>query len=330
MAKKNNNTYQQMSDKQIINEFYSIPMTRLIFNVIILATFVTGFIIVGASQNDNAIWIALGLFALGAVLSATCRMGFSSENQALLADEMTRRYRDGKSHNRYYWLFKKEQELTGTIKQTGSAKVISIISVVLTVVNYLFSLLSALILMAFAAAFLVLAAFGYFLYIMGRAMGGNVLAELGLNLAELGKWPLKIAFKFAKLVLKLDIKSQDFTEVINDLQNAGSTSGTKAPVSETVAELRVYEYISLDHLVLRHCHWESVPNLTVRGNDIEVRGTLVCDPLVHKSDVDVNKTISDVTAEIESMLSKQLEKYFQDYPMAKKATYDIEIKGYIG
>ena len=321
-AKTQKSWIETMSDKGLIKFFYAIPWLNIIFSVIILGVFIAALNVIPETGEDDKLMVySLLLFFIGAILSATSRINFSSEKRKEIAAEMARRYSDGSDNRDYYWLFKREKELNGSIKRSGWTRLISVLSVIMMILTYVCSLFSVLILAAFASAFLVLSFAGCLL----RLVSSNTMAEIALSLINVGFFPLKLVFRFAKLVLKPNVHKEDFSSVITELDNY---SKTDKPVSKSVAETRLWSYISVNSIYIPHCSWSG--GADVNDNIISVKGTLKCDSFVHKSKSDVSQSVSHAEDEIRKILDEQIEKYYKDYPMAERVKIFIHIDGVIG
>lgn len=315
--------HSRLSDLQLIKKFYSFPVKKLISNLFSFVAFIFGFIYMSKSSDENSTIIALSLFALGTLFAVLSRMFFNDIKRREFAVEMMNRYNDNSSANPYFYLFRKEKELTGKVKDTS--KFIDVLCIIFSILNYIFSIFAALIFVVFTAAIaIVVFAFSYFLYLFFVVARANVLADAMLQLSKLAPIPFKLALKFGALALKLDFTKEDFNSIKSTLNTP------KQPLSQAEAELKIDNYISLSSLVTPgYCHWASGPYLSASANNVYVEGSLACDSNSHSTDGDVSQTVSQMSDEIRRILDGQISKFLQDYPQVQRAHIDIDIKGYI-
>ena len=309
--------YEKLTDQELVDKFYQIPILKLVTNIIVFVAFLATFIVFGASSQIGLFFIML---AVSAVLAIVSRSLFSNEAREAVAKEMAIRYK-GDPSKPYRCFFERELALTGSIKAKREGKVIVILSAVFGILNYLFGVLSALIAILFSAIPLVLGAFLWLCYIVFVACRANGLALACISASKYTVLPLKFSFGFLKIALIPNIRFTSFGDAIPELPQAD-------PKSTLEEQLRIDPYLSFNGYVLpAGCRWDGTPRVSAAASAVFVEGTIVCDKNCHHSESDLNNSIRRAKEELEQHFRAQIETFLREHPNAATAKLTVEISG---
>lgn len=324
-----NEKFQNLDEKTLIEKYHKYPQTYLILNVITTILFVFAFACAGIFQESGTVAMLVFL-VIGSIFVIFCNHYTSKNSRTAIVDEFSRRYSQKYGKKGIYCLAKREQELYGKSLTNNSENVCTKIGRIFRVVNYIFYIFSALLLVVFSAIPLVISVFLYMAYIIFVAARVNGLAESCVKGASYCAIPLKIAFKFFCNVISLkgvggtadNLSESDYSSVFKDIPNEQN--------SRLVAELKIDKYLSLDPVRLpSNCYWNGVPSISASASTVYVEGLIYADSIAYHNDSDLNKAIQETVDEVARVVGSQIDKFLKDYPKAERASLQFDIKGEI-
>lgn len=324
-----NEKFQNLDEKTLIEKYHKYPQTYLILNVLTTILFVFAFACAGIFQ-DSGVSIMLVFLVIGSIFVIFCNHYTSKNSRTAIVDEFSRRYSQKYGKNGIYCLAKREQELYGKSLTKKSENVCTKVGMIFRVINYIFYIFSALLLVVFSAIPLVISVLLYMAYIIFAASRANGLAEACVKGASYCAIPLKIAFKFFCNVISLKgvggntegYDENDYSSVFKDIPNAQN--------SKVIAELKIDKYLSLSSVRLpSNCCWAGVPSISASTSTVYVEGLIYADSIAYHTESDLNKAVEETVEEVKRVVGAQIDKFLEDYPKAERASLKFDIKGEI-
>ncbi|MBQ8497777.1 MAG: hypothetical protein IJ489_10045 [Clostridia bacterium] len=331
------NFSENYNDEALIQKYHSYPLKSLILNLITLSFFIAWLVIANIYENPSYLQFLLPpvLGCLSIVLTQKICPPYYKK---AIAQVMMQKYKKAPDSvkNPYYYFYRREKEVLGSVKKRPAELVIKIVGIVVKILNIICNVFCAV---ALSAVCLMLAGIisvflgaAYIVFLAGRANG---LAELMLRAVKASWIPVKWSFSFLFRVLSLKdfLGMGETTYSDADFSSSNSQKGfindafTTDPkkMGQSLSELRLDSYLSLSGLILPNgISWKGTPSVSSSGATVYVDGDLKAEPFF-KTKADIQQAVDQSVQAVADHLKPQVARYFADYPNAPKVTYNIEL-----
>ena len=295
----------RLSTESVKRRYFIAPFLNIFADAVTLAIFISAFFM----QKTE---IMLAMLGIGVVAVIICARFFPSYKRSYLAAELCSRNLED-------------------ITASGIMMVAGAFARILRVCNYLFSILSAFIVLVISLIIaLVVGGVSCIAYVVFSAAHANGAASAMLRLAMLSTIPAKLTMKFFFYALFANPTPKQEKRHGSDIYGQPFETDPQK-MGRTLSELQIDRYLSLSGASLApNCQWASPPDLSAYQSDVYVRGTIVCDKICYHDQNDIRQATDETAANVRDHLQRQIDHFLRDYPNASGAKLHIEIDGYIG
>lgn len=326
-------------DEKLIKSFRSYPVKSFIFNLVVFLIYAASLIVSYLLRSSNGGFILLAILVFGCLISVVFNKILSMQTPKVIAEIMMKKYKtpSDSSDNPFFYYFRREHELLGNDQKKKNFIVLKILSVVLKIINLLFTLLASVFLLALALIpAIILGGFSYIAYIIFHSGGSNGLGDLMLRLAHASFIPLKYIWSFVCFICKNQFQDGKIPQdthtpkIARPSEDHVTILGTDPKeMGKTQSALQIDSYLSVPQasaIFNPHCaHWQETPQLIARGSDVSFTARIVAHGAHYKNDYERQTLLNEATANVERELNQQIDRFLKDYPNATRATVDVKI-----
>lgn len=311
---------EELDDEGLIANYHAHPLILLISNMIVTVLGILA--LCSVSWFEEGSYIPFVLMFVAALAVLLCGFVVPGDKRAVIAKIMRKRHqkKGDTESDPYFYLYRREQELYGKLRDEKTEKILIGISVVFRLINVVFYLFVGLMLLAvtlvaglmiglfLSALNLVLVAF------RGHSSGRNIFAPLSWTMKPAGK-----AFAFLKLVFRWNPKA--------DGDPAASRGRAAGADPLTARSSSLSDYVSLNFVgTPASSRWSRGPSLSVSGTTIRVEGTICGDAAVYRHEYEMDALAEHAKEEIMRTLRAQAEEFARHNPSAGNIDVDVNIE----
>ncbi len=313
--KKEKDPLQDRSDEYLIAAYHRHPLVLLIANILVTIGWILAFST--PSETDKALMLKIGV---AVALTLVCGLLVPGNRQKQIACEMMRRHKQsgGSSNNPYFYLFSREKELTGSVRDIKVERILSGIALIFRVINVLFYLLIGLFLLALSiAAWAMIGAFWFmasvvFTSIRGHSSGRSAAAGFGY-MTVFVKYAVK--FIFAVFHFRPEKPTESAGSAFDSFKSdLTARSKNLSDYVSLVSCPRNFDHATADRL-----------DLEVSGTSLRVIAHIVGDGAYYSGSHNINDAISQLTDAARHILEAQARTFAECNPDAPAVSLTLDI-----